>query len=298
MVDSWRGIVFYSTNNSTFIYCCGFFLFLLVAIGGFIYTAPAVDFWALFNNSSFYFNVGSEMKKFFITFFVLVFSGIYLSPMSRLSRSAMLLRRVNSALPMKSVMSSWSKKGSMDLQALQKEIDTIAGSCRALSKFGVTINAELKEQERLLLRKKEMLRKENLQSFFDTCLRGVRIFVANSAVGSALLDGDLQRYLETRHECPSDFPTLFLAVLSRNTALLKFVLVERQKRFDIDSTGKTPLHYAAWMGCKESVKILVAAGYDPEFKDLNGDSPIDIAELYGNVELAELLRDLLGSIIA
>lgn len=49
---------------------------------------------------------------------------------------------------------------------------------------------------------------------------------------------------------------------------------------DCRTKAETPLHRAAAFGTKETIQLLLAAGADPEAKDMNGDSPLGWASWY------------------
>ena len=57
-----------------------------------------------------------------------------------------------------------------------------------------------------------------------------------------------------------------------------------------DGTGRTPLHWAAWVGHKEIAELLITAGADVNAKDGDGDTPLDEAVSEGEKEIADLLR--------
>ncbi len=57
-----------------------------------------------------------------------------------------------------------------------------------------------------------------------------------------------------------------------------------------DGTGRTPLHWAAWVGHKEIAELLITAGADVNAKDGDDDSPLDEAVSEGEKEIADLLR--------
>lgn len=63
-------------------------------------------------------------------------------------------------------------------------------------------------------------------------------------------------------------------------------------QFDKDATdlrGWTALHYAAFRGCQETVTVLVSFGCSKDVVDLDGNSPLDIAVMYGNEPIYSLL---------
>jgi len=57
-----------------------------------------------------------------------------------------------------------------------------------------------------------------------------------------------------------------------------------------DVTGRTPLHWAAWVGHKEIAELLITAGADVNAKDGDNDTPLDEAVSEGEKEIADLLR--------
>jgi len=54
--------------------------------------------------------------------------------------------------------------------------------------------------------------------------------------------------------------------------------------------GETPLHFAARKGYTNVVKLLWLHGADVDAKDNHGDTPLDLAAVYGNSAVAEVLR--------
>ena len=57
-----------------------------------------------------------------------------------------------------------------------------------------------------------------------------------------------------------------------------------------DGTGRTLLHWAAWVGHKEIAELLITAGADVNAKDGDDDTPLDEAVSEGEKEIADLLR--------
>lgn len=77
---------------------------------------------------------------------------------------------------------------------------------------------------------------------------------------------------------------------SGDVGLLR-ALLENGARIDSRSVGgMTALHAAAWCGQGRAVEVLLAGGADPEVLDDQGQSPADLAILYGHPDVAESLR--------
>ena len=61
-----------------------------------------------------------------------------------------------------------------------------------------------------------------------------------------------------------------------------------------DEFGFTPLHFAAWVGHKEIVELLIENGSDVNAKivsgPIQGSTPLDLATLFNQSEIAALLR--------
>ena len=60
-----------------------------------------------------------------------------------------------------------------------------------------------------------------------------------------------------------------------------------------NTTGQTPLHYAALRNNTEAVRILLQNGADVELKDKHGDQPIHKAAKKGNNEYVYVPRNIL-----
>lgn len=58
-----------------------------------------------------------------------------------------------------------------------------------------------------------------------------------------------------------------------------------------DSTGSTPLHYAAFWGYKDTVEDLIEAGADVNLENIVGKTPLDYAECLGHSSTYELLLE-------
>ena len=76
---------------------------------------------------------------------------------------------------------------------------------------------------------------------------------------------------------------------NENPAIIQALLVAGSDP-NTRSRGDTPLHEAAENGNPTVVRLLLAAGADPIAKNSYGDIPMDVAEEYGNVAAAEVLR--------
>lgn len=58
-----------------------------------------------------------------------------------------------------------------------------------------------------------------------------------------------------------------------------------------DSSGKTPLHWAAYVGSYHIAKMLLDYGADPNAKDWGGQTPLHLAVNRGHVDIVELLLE-------
>ncbi|XP_071479322.1 uncharacterized protein [Diadema antillarum] len=54
-------------------------------------------------------------------------------------------------------------------------------------------------------------------------------------------------------------------------------------------TGMRPLHYAAWQGKVEPVRLLLQAGSDPNQPSLDCETPLHLASQYGSYAVVETL---------
>ncbi|XP_069185151.1 serine/threonine-protein phosphatase 6 regulatory ankyrin repeat subunit C-like isoform X2 [Procambarus clarkii] len=63
-------------------------------------------------------------------------------------------------------------------------------------------------------------------------------------------------------------------------------------RHAVDKRGETALHYAARGGGLEATQCLVVAGLDPRARNMEGDTPVDIARLAGRDRVEWWLRKL------
>ena len=60
------------------------------------------------------------------------------------------------------------------------------------------------------------------------------------------------------------------------------------------TAGRTPLHSAAKGGAEQAVKLLLKYGADPNIRNANGQLAMDIAELAGHHQIAQLLMQAMS----
>lgn len=72
-------------------------------------------------------------------------------------------------------------------------------------------------------------------------------------------------------------------------AKLTHVLKQGGDANDADDDGYSALHGAAENGHLDCVRALIAAGADPHPRTRDGLTPLDLAEMEGHEEIAELL---------
>jgi ankyrin repeat protein len=60
----------------------------------------------------------------------------------------------------------------------------------------------------------------------------------------------------------------------------------------IGDLGNTPLHQAAMMGKIDSVRKLLALGADPSLRNEFDQTAMEVAELGGHHEIAEILKEV------
>jgi ankyrin repeat protein len=69
------------------------------------------------------------------------------------------------------------------------------------------------------------------------------------------------------------------------------VNAKQQERIEIvDTGGWTPLHHAAIEGHKEVAELLIAKGADMDAKNVDGETPLDLAIEENHTETTDLLR--------
>ena len=88
----------------------------------------------------------------------------------------------------------------------------------------------------------------------------------------------------------SDFTLSHAAVLSFDAKLLKELLTKRLNPVHTDRDGRNSLHWAAFYGYPETVKVLLDHGVDPTIQALNGETAADIVRKARDPWLA-LLND-------
>jgi uncharacterized protein len=89
-------------------------------------------------------------------------------------------------------------------------------------------------------------------------------------------------------------PLHFAAQATSSAAILR--LVDAGAEVDpVDSHGNTPLWRATFAsnGNGEAITALRARGADPCLKNLSGSSPLDLARLIANFDVAQYFADLL-----
>ena len=90
------------------------------------------------------------------------------------------------------------------------------------------------------------------------------------------------------NQCLTAFilPTLSLG----NQRCMKLLLESGANPYARMTGGWTPAHCAAEAGRSEILQVLIEFGTPIDIKDDYGDSPRDVAEIYGQSECAELLK--------
>ncbi|OCT71388.1 ankyrin repeat domain-containing protein 22 [Xenopus laevis] len=82
---------------------------------------------------------------------------------------------------------------------------------------------------------------------------------------------------------------IMVSKTKQNERLIKLLLQSGVSVNAVDSKGNTALHYACRMKSKSVVPLLLDAQADPNIKNKDGESPIDIAE---RLEFAKILQML------
>lgn len=79
------------------------------------------------------------------------------------------------------------------------------------------------------------------------------------------------------------------AQLTRKPELLEPLQIDTSLGFHIYSGGGSELHYAAFEGDLDALKILIDHGADPTRHDLKGDTALDVARKRGHLEIIQWL---------
>ena len=90
-------------------------------------------------------------------------------------------------------------------------------------------------------------------------------------------------------QTPIDFNSLFSASSQNQTEEVARLLRRGDNPNGLDSTGHSPLGYAALYGNTDMTKALLASGARPDFRDKFGNTPLHWAAANGQVEVVRLL---------
>lgn len=82
---------------------------------------------------------------------------------------------------------------------------------------------------------------------------------------------------------------LFEAVKKKQAYAARAFLAVGADANAAEKDGATPLHWAVGRGCVDCVRVLMAAGANPDAKDANGQSPRALAKDKVNAEIIALL---------
>lgn len=94
----------------------------------------------------------------------------------------------------------------------------------------------------------------------------------------------------------NDDPPLIRAVINNHAETVKFLLAKGAKVNLADSSGMTPLHYAATVHFGETkvLELLLAAGANPKQKNTNGRTALDLAKENKHKEVEAILMKSLA----
>jgi ankyrin repeat protein len=95
--------------------------------------------------------------------------------------------------------------------------------------------------------------------------------------------------LHHRSQPREQLPPLHDAAMNRNPGLLNLLLSKGSNPNEVDNRGRTPLHIAAGVGCRDCADLLIQAGADINARDKNGRAPLHYAVWYGRLAVADLL---------
>lgn len=86
---------------------------------------------------------------------------------------------------------------------------------------------------------------------------------------------------------PSGQTLLMLAASISSVHLVRAVLACRPNVKMVDSIGRTPLHYAAAVGCIEIFELLIKSGCDPLAQTIGGETALSKACLFAQGSIIE-----------
>lgn len=89
---------------------------------------------------------------------------------------------------------------------------------------------------------------------------------------------------------------LHLAVMNKHIEIVKLLMKEEDCDLHVlDVDQRTPLHYASWMGHLEIVQLLVKKGLGLLAKDSQGQTPMLVADRFGQALVAWWIRKYQGT---
>ncbi|XP_060079941.1 uncharacterized protein LOC132559349 [Ylistrum balloti] len=88
----------------------------------------------------------------------------------------------------------------------------------------------------------------------------------------------------------NDHP-LYHAVISGNIPLVNILLQSKKMKVNCsDEANTTPLHISVRNNCMEIASMLLTENADPKLKDINGNTPLEIAEKHGDARMIALIK--------
>jgi len=124
----------------------------------------------------------------------------------------------------------------------------------------------------------------------DTPLHEAAHFAAekkDDALARLLLAKGADAEAKTKKE---GYAPLHYAAFLGSTNVVKLLLAQGVELDARSAKGETPLHLAAWLGPKENVSYLLERGADPSAKTKNGKTPLDLALERHRQDNADILR--------